>query len=265
MKANKNPLESQLSDDSMASIHYCNSNVVSDELAEIPTSLQHIAIIIDGNRRWAVANGLSRLSGHKKGYEKVKEITFLLPKYGIKYVTYYLFSFENWNRSAEEVGFIMNIFRDAFRNLGSVFHEHKARFIAIGNLSILPEDIQKSLAALSEETSCYDTFTVIAAISYSGRDEILRAAKKIAADAMAGKLNPHDLSEDSFSSYLDTKGIPYPCVVVRTSEKRLSNFLIWQSTYSEIFFLDKLWPDFSEDDLKNVIDDFSQRKRRYGR
>jgi undecaprenyl diphosphate synthase len=264
MRANKNPLEPRLSDDSLANVLCDNGDIISKSV-EMPASLRHIAVIIDGNRRWAVANGLSMLSGHKKGYEKVKEITFLLPKYGIKYVTYYLFSFENWNRSAEEVGFLMNIFRDAFHSLGSVFHEHKTRFMAIGNLSILPEDIQSSLAALSEETSGYDAFTIIAAISYSGRDEILRAAKKIAADAMAGKLNPHNLSEDDFSNYLDTKGIPYPCAIVRTSEKRLSNFLTWQSAYSEIFFLDKLWPDFSEDDLKSVIDDFSKRKRRYGR
>ncbi|MDR2268009.1 MAG: di-trans,poly-cis-decaprenylcistransferase [Holosporaceae bacterium] len=264
MKAAKNPLESHLSDDSMANVHYDDGDR-APELIETLASLQHVAIIIDGNRRWAVANGLSRLSGHKKGYEKVKEITFLLPKYGIKYVTYYLFSFENWNRSAEEVGFIMNIFRDAFHNLSSVFHEHKTRFMAIGNLSILPEDIQKGLATLSEETDCYDAFTVIAAISYSGREEILRATRKIAADVMAGKLSPYNLNEDDFSNYLDTKGIPYPCAIVRTSEKRLSNFLPWQSAYSEIFFLDKLWPDFSEDDLKDVINDFSKRKRRYGR
>ncbi|MDR1362121.1 MAG: di-trans,poly-cis-decaprenylcistransferase [Holosporaceae bacterium] len=241
------------------------SACVPMNFSESSVPLRHIAFIMDGNRRWAKAHGVSQFMGHKKGYEKAKEVTFLLPKYGIKYATYYLFSSENWNRSAEEVGFLMDIFREAFASLAGVFHKYKTSFVAIGNLGILPVDIQESIVALENATRDYDEFTIIAAISYSGRNEILRAAQKIATEALEGKLNPYNLTEDDFADYLDTKGIPYPCAVVRTSEKRLSNFLAWQTAYSELFFVDKLWPDFSADDLKTVIDEFSHRKKRYGR
>ncbi|GHT91340.1 isoprenyl transferase [Alphaproteobacteria bacterium] len=228
-------------------------------------TLKHLAFILDGNRRWAKARNLPSVFGHRKGYEIAKELISSISKYGIKYVTYFVFSNENWNRSAEEVAFLMDLFRELFSMSSAFFSKNNARMVAIGNLENLPEDIRQGIAALEEETRNNDGITVTFAVSYSGRDEILRAAKKIAKDAELKKINVDELTEDDFSNYLDTKGIPYPDAMIRTSEKRISNFLIWQCAYSEIFFVDKLWPDFSEDDLRDVIDEFSKRKRRYGR
>jgi undecaprenyl diphosphate synthase len=220
---------------------------------------------LDGNRRWAKARNLPSFVGHRCGYEKVKEITRLLVKYGIKYVTYYMFSTENWNRSKEEVSYLMDLFRDLFDEANDFFEKSKIRVLCIGNLEKIPKDILEKLKNLKEETKNNTVLTVTVAISYSGKDEIVRAAKKITHDVNSGVINANDLDENTFSRYLDTHGTPNPDAVVRTKEKRISNFLIWQIAYSEIFFVDKFWPDFSENDLKNVIEEFSKRDRRYGR
>lgn len=228
-------------------------------------TLNHIAFILDGNRRWAKENNLPSLMGHKRGYERAKDITLLLSKYDIKYVTYYMFSTENWNRSAEEVSYLMNLFRDFFSVSDRFFNKNNIRIKAIGNFERLPDDICNNIKKLEQETENNTGLTVIPAISYSSRDEIVRAAKKIAIDTLHESINVIDLTEDIFSSYLDTAGIPDPEVLVRTSEQRISNFLLWQIAYTEVFFIDKYWPDFSEDDLKNVLEEFSNRNRRYGR
>ncbi|GHU12662.1 isoprenyl transferase [Alphaproteobacteria bacterium] len=230
-----------------------------------PSELRHLAFIIDGNRRWAKAHNLPAVMGHRNGYENAKKLISYIAKYGVKYITFYVFSIENWKRSAEEVAFLMNLVRELFCASSGFFRKNSARLVAIGNLENLPEDIHKDISGLEEETKANDGITVMLAISYSGRDEILRAAKKIAKDAELKKIDVDALTEDDFSNYLDTKGVPYPDAIVRTSEKRISNFLVWQCAYSEIFFVDKLWPDFTEDDLKDVIDEFSKRKRRYGK
>ncbi len=227
--------------------------------------LNHIAFILDGNRRWAKENNLPSLVGHKRGYEQAKDITLLLSKYGVKYVTYYMFSTENWNRSAEEVSYLMNLFRDFFDISDGFFKKNNIHIKAIGNLERLPDDICNKIKKLEQETKSNTGLTVVPAISYSSRDEIVRVAKKIAIDTLHEKINAAVLTEDMFSSYLDTAGIPDPDALIRTSEQRISNFLLWQIAYTEVFFIDKYWPDFSEYDLKNVLEEFSNRKRRYGR
>jgi undecaprenyl diphosphate synthase len=227
-------------------------------------ALEHIAFVLDGNRRWARKQNLSTLLGHKSGYELVKTITSLLPKYGIKYVTYYLFSMENWERTAEEVNYLLELFRNFFSASDYVMR-HDICIKSIGNLEKLPPDVLERIRYLEDLTRSNTSLTVAVAISYGGRDEIVRAAQKIIRDVMESKINVAELNEQIFASYLDTAGMPYPDAFVRTGEKRLSNFLIWQAAYAEIFFVDKLWPDFDESDLKKIVLEFSQRERRYGK
>lgn len=226
--------------------------------------MKHIAFVLDGNRRWARRQNLPLLLGHKKGYELVKDITPLLKKYGIEYVSYYIFSMENWHRSSEEVDYLMGIFRDFFA-IRDYAMEHDLRIRAIGDLSKLPPDLLEQIRYVEDCTKNNTSLTVTAAISYGGRDEIVRATKKIVQSVVENKMTLDDLNEETFASYLDTGGLPYPDAFVRTSEKRISNFLMWQIAYSEIFFIDKLWPDFNENDLANIVFEFSQRERRYGK
>jgi undecaprenyl diphosphate synthase len=227
--------------------------------------IRHIAFVPDGNRRWARRRGLSPLLGHKSGYELIKTVTPLLKDYGIRYVTYYMFSVENWRRSEEEVTYLMEIFRNFFSEIADYVREHDIRVVAVGNLEQLPADVADRINRLEDISRDNRSLTMIAAVSYGGRDEIVRAATRIATDFADGKIVLEELDEDKFASYLDTAGLPYPDVLVRTGEKRISNFLIWQTAYSEVFFLDKLWPDFSENDLRSVVSEFSRRERRYGR
>lgn len=203
--------------------------------------------------------------GHRSGYDRVKKITPVLPEYGIRYVTYYTLSIENWKRSEEEISNLMELFREAFSSLEDYAMRHGICVKAIGNLGKLSPDIVKKIDHITNLTRSNDRLTAIVAISYGGRDEIIRAVKKVAHGVLVNEIDIGSLDEEMFASYLDTSGIPYPDVVVRTSEKRLSNFLIWQSAYSEIFFVDKLWPDFDEEDLKNIVSEFSQKERRYGK
>jgi undecaprenyl diphosphate synthase len=227
-------------------------------------SLKHIAFVLDGNRRWARKQGIPTLLGHKSGYESVKKITPLLSKYGIEYVTYYVFSVENWNRSKEEVSYLMGLVNDFF-SVGDYAMQNGIRVKTIGNLEKLSSDILEKIRYLEDLTKNNTTLTAIIAVSYGGRDEIVRAVKKVARHAIAGKIDVDKIDEEMFASYLDTCDLPYPDAFVRTSEKRISNFLIWQAAYSEIFFVDKLWPDFNEDDLKSIVSEFSQRERRHGK
>ncbi|MDR0678105.1 MAG: di-trans,poly-cis-decaprenylcistransferase [Holosporaceae bacterium] len=227
-------------------------------------SLKHIAFVLDGNRRWARKRNIPILLGHKKGYELVKNITPLFKKYGIEYVSYYIFSMENWKRSSEEVNYLMEIFRDFFA-IRDYAMEHDLCIRAIGNLGKLPPDLLEQIKYVEDFTKNNTSLTVAAAISYGGRDEIVRATRKIAQSVVENEITLDDLDEEMFASYLDTRGLPYPDAFVRTSEKRISNFLIWQTAYSEIFFIDKLWPDFNENDLANIVSEFSQRERRYGK
>lgn len=230
------------------------------------SGLQHIAFIPDGNRRWARKRGaVSTLVGHKRGFDNVKYLCVSLIKYNVKYATFFCFSTENWNRSKEEVSSLMKLFGSVFDDEDSFLQDNGVKVETVGDLSQLPQDLQDKISQIKEKTKNNSKITLICAISYSGRNEIVRAAKKIAQDVRDNKIDIDDIDEQRFESYLDLPGVPYPDIVVRTSEQRISNFLLWETAYSELMFLDKFWPDFSEEDIRFVIDDFSKRKRRYGK
>lgn len=227
--------------------------------------IRHIAFIPDGNRRWARDHKIRNLLGHRMGFETIRRSYDWLIKRNIEYATFYVFSEENWKRSSAEINYLLNLFRCAAEEMVKEFPEKGIRFRFIGNIESFPPDIQKYLLELTEKTKNNTVLNLIVAIGYSGREEIVRAARKIADDVKNNRIEPEDVSEKKFISYLDTYDIPDPDIIVRTSECRISNFLLWQMSYSEIFFVDKYWPDFNEQDFDNIITGFSHRVRRYGK
>lgn len=229
-------------------------------------SLEHIAIIMDGNGRWAKKRGLPRSVGHKKGAEVVKEITKAAGNLGVKYLTLYAFSTENWNRDPEEVGTLMDLLRQYLKSDLKEVQENGVRIRFIGERLMLPSDIVESMNRLEAETAQNDKMTLCLAISYGSRQEIVNAARKIAELAKRGDIQPEDIDAKMFSGMLYTQGIPDPDLLIRTSgEQRLSNYLLWQLAYAEFFFSDVLWPDFDEKTLTDIIADFKSRERRYGK
>jgi undecaprenyl diphosphate synthase len=226
---------------------------------------QHIAIIMDGNGRWAKRRGLPRKAGHKAGAETFRRIAAYCNEIGVKYLTVYAFSTENWKRSADEVSGIMflleNYLKEALRDM----EKNRIRFKVFGDISRLTPALQRLCRETMERSSVYSDVQVNFCVNYGGRDEIVRAARAFAADVAAGKRRPEDLSEADFALYLDSAGVPDPELVIRPSgELRTSNFLPWQSAYSELVFMDVLWPDFSGADLDAAIAEFHQRNRRFG-
>ncbi len=223
---------------------------------------RHIAIIMDGNRRWAKKRGLSAKDGHKAGYENFRRISEECRKLGVKILTVYAFSTENWKRSRFEVSYLMNLFYSNLKKEMEFFRKNKIKFNVIGQLERLPKRLRELVEKTEEETKNYKDHVINVAISYGGRVEIIDAIKKL----MKEKINPGKLNEDTFSKYLYTAGQPDPDLVIRTSgEMRLSGFLPWQSVYSEIYFSPKLWPDFKENDLKEAIEEYQSRQRRHGK
>jgi len=244
----------------------CEKKLKQDQVIESNLRLRHIGIIPDGNRRWAKSRGAATtLVGHKIGLDKVKQLCLSLIKHKIEYVTLYCFSSENWNRSVEEITYLMDLFRSLFDDADNFLQKNGVKVETVGDLAKLPEDLQNKISILKEKTKNNNKITVICAISYSGREEIVRATKKIAQDVLNQKVGIDEIDEQKFESYLDLPGVPHPDVVVRTSERRISNFLLWEIAYSELIFLDKFWPDLTEKDIQSIIDDFSKRKRRYGK
>ena len=228
--------------------------------------LQHIAIIMDGNGRWASRQGLPRSMGHKKGAEVVKEITKAAAEKGIKYLTLYAFSTENWQRSKEEVSYLMTLLRQYLKNDLKEIKENKIRIRFIGERYMLDKDIQQSMADLEEETAEFNKMTLCIALSYGSRQEIISAVKKMAQLIKNGDISVEDVDINLFSSMLYTKDIPDPDLLIRTSgEQRVSNYLLWQIAYSEFAFTDVLWPDFTPELLQQMIDNFNTRERRYGK
>ena len=226
---------------------------------------QHIAIIMDGNGRWAKQRGLPRKAGHKAGAETFRRIAAHCNEIGVKYLTVYAFSTENWKRSADEVSGIMflleNYLKEALRDM----EKNRIRFKVYGDISRLSPALQRLCLETMERSSIYSDVQVNFCLNYGGRDEIVRAARAFAADVAAGKRRAEDLTEADFALYLDSAGVPDPELVIRPSgELRTSNFLPWQSAYSELVFLDVLWPDFSNDDLDKAIAEFRRRNRRFG-
>lgn len=233
-----------------------------EENLKIPA---HVALILDGNGRWAKKRGLPRTMGHKKGCETVEQIVEDAARLGIKYLTVYGFSTENWKRPEEEVGALMQLFRFYAKRLLKVATESNVRVKMIGERNRFAPDIIDGINQLEEQTKENTDLTFIIAVNYGGRDEITRAVKKVMNDVKAGKLSTEDMTEQVFASYLDTADIPDPDLLIRTSgELRLSNYLLWQLAYSELYVTDCLWPDFDKNELLEAIRQYNKRDRRYG-
>ncbi len=225
---------------------------------------QHVAIIMDGNGRWARARGLSRSMGHQQGVETVREITTLASTLGVKYLTLYTFSTENWNRPQQEVASLMSLVITAMKE--ELFMKNNVRLRLIGDLERLPDEVRAAILALQEHTSVNTGMTMVIALSYSSRWEITQAVRRLAIDVQAGKFRPEQLSEDNVSQALSTNFMPDPDLLIRTGgELRLSNFLLWQCAYSELYFCDTYWPDFHEADFMRAIAAYQKRERRFGK
>lgn len=229
-------------------------------------TLKHIAIIMDGNGRWAKNKGLPRSAGHKKGAETLENIAKAAADMGMKYLTVYAFSTENWKRDKAEVDYLMGLLRQYLKSEFKEIQKRGARIRFIGERQMLDADIVAQMEKIEKDTEANDKLTFCVALSYGSRAEILSAAKKAAEQAASGKIKAEELTEEMFSNLLYTQGMPDPDLVIRTSgEQRISNYLLWQLAYSELFFTKTLWPDFSAAELKEIIADFNTRERRYGK
>lgn len=225
----------------------------------------HVAIIMDGNGRWAVNRGWPRLVGHRKGAERVKEIVRLAPDLGIRWLTLYAFSTENWKRSTEEVLGLMSIFARYIQREADGLAAEGVRMRFIGDRSRLAPRLQRLMAGIEARTAHLTRLNLTVAINYGGRDEILRAARALAVEAAEGRFDPRDLTAAAFGARLDTHGMPDPDLVIRTSgETRTSNFLPWQAAYAEYEFTQTLWPDFGPEELAEILSRFATRNRRFG-
>lgn len=226
---------------------------------------RHVALILDGNGRWAKKRGLPRTMGHKEGCVTVEKTVEIAARMGIEYLTVYGFSTENWNRSAEEVGALMQLFRYYMVRLLKIASANNVRVKMIGDRTRFDRDIIEGINRLERETKDNTGLTFVIAVNYGGRDEITRAVRRLSADCAAGKLSPEDITESVIASYLDTAGMPDPDLLIRTSgEIRLSNYLIWQTSYTEFYVTDCLWPDFNQEELERAILAYNKRDRRYG-
>ena len=226
---------------------------------------EHVAIILDGNGRWAKKRGLPRNAGHVAGAKNVEPICRAAYDIGIRYLTVYAFSTENWSRPAEEVDALMKLLRDYLKSCLSISKKNNMRCLVIGDKSKLAPDLQERIRELEEASANYDGLTFVIALNYGGQDEIIRSVRKMLSDAADGKLKPEELTSERFSSYLDTAGIPDPDLMIRTSgEQRLSNFLTWQLAYSELYFTPVPWPDFDREELQKAVDAYANRDRRFG-
>jgi undecaprenyl diphosphate synthase len=226
---------------------------------------RHVAIIMDGNGRWAKSRGLPRTAGHRKGVEAVRRTVEAARELGISYLTMFGFSSENWRRPEGEVFDLMQLLRLYLRSEIAELHRNGIRLRVIGDRSRLSADIVTMIEKAEELTRGNTELNLIIALSYGARQEIVSAARRMVEDALAGRLSPEDVTEESFSARLLTRDIPDPDLLVRTSgEQRISNFLLWQLAYTELVFVDTLWPDFTKRDLEDAIREFNQRDRRFG-
>lgn len=226
---------------------------------------RHIAIIMDGNGRWAKKRILNRINGHRKGVEVARNTVTQCAELGIECLTLYTFSKENWKRPAAEVGLLMKMLERHLRTEEETLVKNNIRFSPIGNIADLPESVQKAVADLVEKTAANDGMVLQLALSYSGRDDITTAARELARKVERGILTPDDITEELFARHLGAGAVPDPDLLIRTSgERRISNFLLWQLAYTEIYITDVLWPDFTRDHLMAAISDFQSRDRRFG-
>jgi undecaprenyl diphosphate synthase len=225
-----------------------------------------VAIIMDGNGRWATQRGLTRVQGHRKGKESVREIVETAREIGIEVLTLYAFSTENWERPEREVGALMALLRRYVRSELGKMMKNGIRLVAIGNLRRLPKEVLTDLRAAEQQTRRNTGMTVQLAVSYGSREEIVAAARRLARQVRDGQIAAEDIDEDLFSSALMTAGVPDPDLLIRTSgEMRVSNFLLWQIAYSELYVTDVLWPDFRRPQFLAALDDYARRERRFGR
>ena len=227
---------------------------------------RHVAVIMDGNGRWAKRQGHARVFGHKHGVTAVRETVEAAAELGIQYLTLYAFSTENWNRPKLEVDALMELLVRTIKNEVKTLMKNDIRLTVIGKTDMLPERSRNKLAEAIEETKYNKHMTLVLALSYSSKWEITEAIRQIAEQAKAGKLDPANITEETLSDNLSTKGMPDPELMIRTSgEQRISNFLLWQLAYAELYFTETLWPDFRKDNLYDAIIDYQQRERRFGK
>ena len=227
---------------------------------------QHVAIIMDGNGRWAKSRGIDRSEGHREGVVSVRKVVEAAVAIDLKYLTVYTFSTENWNRPDEEVEALMSLMVSAIYRETPDLMKNNVRLLAVGDLTRLPEDVRDTLSDCIRQTSVNTGTSLVLALSYSSRWEIVQAAKRISDNVMDGSFTSEDIDEELFSSYLTTKNIPDPDLLIRTGgEKRISNFLLWQLSYAELFFTDIYWPDFRENELYEAIISYQNRERRFGK
>lgn len=229
----------------------------------IPT---HIALIMDGNGRWAKSRGLERSEGHKEGVNAIKRVVEAASKASIQYLTLYAFSTENWDRPSEEVNGLMDLLVYAISRETADLKKNGVRIQSIGDVNRLPEYARKALEECIKETADGTKLTLVIALSYSSKWEIITAAKKIASDVVNGVLHENEIDEETFNNYLTTRGIPDPDLLIRSGgEQRISNFLLWQCAYTEFYFTNTFWPDFGEDVLYEAILEYQGRERRFGK
>jgi undecaprenyl diphosphate synthase len=227
---------------------------------------RHVAVIMDGNGRWAQRRSLSRIEGHKRGKDSVRAVVETSRRLGIKYLSLFAFSTENWNRPKREVDALMGLLRRYLRTELRKMMKNEIRLLAIGDLKRLPVTLQRELQATIEATKNNSRLTVVLAVSYSGREEIVDAARALARDVRHGRLSPERIDEAVFARYLNIPDIPDPDLLIRTSgEMRISNFFLWQSAYTELYVTETLWPDFREPQLIEALAHYQQRERRFGR
>ncbi len=242
-----------------------NEEIAYKEKIDTTRLPEHIAIIMDGNGRWAKAQGKHRIFGHKNGVKAVREVTEGCAEIGVKHLTLYAFSTENWNRPKMEVSALMELL---FLTIGKeikTLQKNNIRLNAIGHIHSLPESNRKALTEVMEATKNNTRMTLTLALSYGSREELTEAAKKIAIDFKAGRITLDEISQQTMGDHLYTKGMPDPELMIRTSgEHRISNFLLWQLAYTELYFTEKFWPEFSKNDLYQAIYDFQNRERRFG-
>ncbi|HNY54888.1 MAG TPA: isoprenyl transferase [Chitinophagales bacterium] len=242
-----------------------NEEIAYKEKIDTTRLPEHIAIIMDGNGRWAKAQGKHRIFGHKNGVKAVREVTEGCAEIGVKHLTLYAFSTENWNRPKMEVSALMELL---FLTIGKeikTLQKNNIRLNAIGHLHNLPESNRKALTEVMEATKNNTRMTLTLALSYGSREELTEAAKKIAIDFKAGRITLDEINQQTMGDHMYTKGMPDPELMIRTSgEHRISNFLLWQLAYTELYFTEKFWPEFSKNDLYQAIYDFQNRERRFG-
>ncbi|HHV63508.1 MAG TPA: isoprenyl transferase [Peptococcaceae bacterium] len=242
-----------------------NMNIIKSANIDMDKIPQHIAIIMDGNGRWARERGMPRTMGHRAGVEALRGVVKCCSEIGVKYLTVYAFSTENWKRPQSEIGILMSLLKEYIKKELDELHAKNVQIRVFGNLSQLPEDVQKAVIAACEKTKNNTGLNFCLALNYGGRAELIQAVKKVIQDVQNGLVQPENINERFFENYLYTSGCPDPEMIIRTSgEMRLSNFLLWQAAYSEIIIVKEYWPDFNEKSLLEAIWAFQQRERRFG-